>query len=288
MVEIAPQTHMGAVELSVSDLDRSLEYWQRVVGLRVLGRDNGTASLGADTELVRFVEEPGSKPADGHTGLYHVALLVPDRPSLARWLAHAAREQVRIEGLSDHDVSEAIYLRDPDRHGIEIYADRPRALWEGHVRERMTTLPLDVENLLAELADPATEPFEGLPDGTAVGHVHLRVADVDSTVAFYRDVLGMGLMAQLGAGCRIPERRRLPPSRRRQHVGVARRSAGGPRLRDAAARDDRAAGCGRARPGRGAGGRFRAGAGATRRRRPRPRPVREPAAPHRLIDRLYL
>ncbi len=199
MVEIAPQTHMGAVELSVSDLDRSLDYWQRVVGLRVLGRNNGAASLGTDTELVRFVEEPGSQPADGHTGLYHVALLVPDRPSLARWLAHAARDQTRLEGLSDHDVSEAIYLRDPDRHGIEIYADRPRELWEGHVRERMTTLPLDVENLLAELGDPATEPFDGLPDGTAVGHVHLRVADVDSTVAFYRDVLGMDLMAQLGA-----------------------------------------------------------------------------------------
>jgi catechol 2,3-dioxygenase len=199
VVEIAPATRMGAVELSVADLDRTLDYWQRVVGLRVLDRHNGNASLGTDTELVRFVEEPGSRPADGHTGLYHVALLVPDRPSLARWLAHAARNQVHLEGLSDHDVSEAIYLRDPDRHGIEIYADRPRELWEGHVGERLTTLPLDVENLLAELADPATEPFDGLPDGTAMGHVHLRVADVDSTVAFYRDVLGMGLMAQLGA-----------------------------------------------------------------------------------------
>jgi catechol 2,3-dioxygenase len=199
VVEIAPATRMGPVELSVADLDRSLDYWQRIVGLRLLDRQNGNASLGTDIELVRFVEEPGSRPADGHTGLYHVALLVPDRPSLARWLAHAARDQVRLEGLSDHDVSEAIYLRDPDRHGIEIYADRPRELWEGHVGERLTTLPLDVENLLAELADPATEPFDGLPDGTTMGHVHLRVADVDSTVAFYRDVLGMGLMAQLGA-----------------------------------------------------------------------------------------
>ena len=147
---------------------------------------------------MRFVEEPGSKPADGHTGLYHVALLVPDRPSLARWLAHAARDQTRIEGLSDHYVSEAIYLRDPDRHGIEIYADRPRELWEGQVMQRMTTVPIDVESLLAELDDPAVESFEGLPDGTTVGHVHLRVADVQATVEFYRDVLGMGLMAQLG------------------------------------------------------------------------------------------
>jgi catechol 2,3-dioxygenase len=198
MTEIAPDTHMGPVELSVADLDRSLDYWQRVVGLRVLARDNGVASLGADTELVRFVEEPGSQPADGHTGLYHVALLVPDRPSLARWLAHAARDRTGIEGLSDHAVSEAIYLRDPDRHGIEIYADRPREQWEGHVMQRMTTLPLDVEDLLAELDDPATEPFDGLPDGTTVGHVHLRVADVEATVEFYRDVLGMELMAQLG------------------------------------------------------------------------------------------
>jgi catechol 2,3-dioxygenase len=198
VTEIAPDTHMGSVELSVSDLERTLEYWEHVVGLRVLSRENGFASLGADTELVRFVEETGARPADGHTGLYHVALLVPDRPSLARWLAHAARDQTRIEGLSDHAVSEAIYLRDPDRHGIEIYADRPREQWEGQVMQRMTTLPLDVEDLLGELDDPGIEPFGGLPDGTTVGHVHLRVADVESTVEFYRDVIGMGLMAQLG------------------------------------------------------------------------------------------
>jgi catechol 2,3-dioxygenase len=197
-MEIAPATRMGPVELSVSDLDRSLDYWRNVVGLRVLERDDGRASLGTDTEVVRFVEEQGAKPADGHTGLYHVAFLLPDRASLARWLAHAARDRVQLEGLSDHAVSEAIYLRDPDRHGIEIYADRPRELWEGRVFEQMTTVPLDVDGLLGELDDPATEPFEGLPDGTTVGHVHLRVADVPATVEFYRDVLGMGLMAQLG------------------------------------------------------------------------------------------
>ena len=198
LMEIAPATRMGPVELSVSDLDRSLDYWLNVVGLRVLERDDGRASLGADSEVVRFVEEQGAKPVEGHTGLYHVALLLPDRASLARWLAHAARDRIQLEGLSDHAVSEAIYLRDPDRHGIEIYADRPRELWEGRVFEQMTTMSLDVDGLLGELDDPASEPFEGLPDGTTVGHVHLRVADVPSTVEFYRDVLGMGLMAQLG------------------------------------------------------------------------------------------
>ena len=95
-------------------------------------------------------------------------------------------------------MSEAIYLRDPDHHGIEIYADRPRELWEGQVFQRMTTEPLDVDDLLSELEDTASEPFDGLPAGTTVGHVHLRVSDVDETVRFYRDVLGFGLMAQLG------------------------------------------------------------------------------------------
>jgi catechol 2,3-dioxygenase len=111
---IAPETRMGPVELSVADLDRTLDYWQREIGLRVLERDDGRASLGAETELVRFVEEPGAKPDAGHAGLYHVALLVPDRPGLARWLAHAGRDRTSLTGLSDHAVSEAIYLRDPD------------------------------------------------------------------------------------------------------------------------------------------------------------------------------
>ena len=111
---IAPATRMGPVELTVSDLPRALDYWQNEVGLGVLAREDGTAQLGADSTLVTLVEEPGARPADGHTGLYHVALLVPDRPSLARWLAHAARDRVPLVGLSDHAVSEAIYLRDPD------------------------------------------------------------------------------------------------------------------------------------------------------------------------------
>jgi catechol 2,3-dioxygenase len=196
-VEIAPDTRMGAVELTVADLDRSLDYWQGEIGLRVLERSDGRASLGTDTTVLRFVEEAGARPDTGYTGLYHVALLLPDRPSLARWLAHAARDGVGLTGLSDHAVSEAIYLRDPDQHGIEIYADRPRALWDGKVGELLTTLPLDVESLLGELDDPATEPFEGLPEGTVVGHTHLRVRDVESTVAFYRDVLGFPLTAGL-------------------------------------------------------------------------------------------
>jgi catechol 2,3-dioxygenase len=185
---------MGPVELVSSDLERTLEYWQNGVGLDVLERDDGRASLGVDQELVRFVEEPGARSARGYAGLYHVAFLVPTRRDLARWLAHAAQDDVPLEGLSDHAVSEAIYLRDPDEHGIEIYADRPRELWEGEVGELMTTMPLDVDSLLGELDESRVK----LPDGTRVGHTHLAVNEIEPTVAFYRERLGMDLMAQLG------------------------------------------------------------------------------------------
>jgi catechol 2,3-dioxygenase len=196
-MEIAPETRMGLVELSVSDLDRSLAYWQNTVGLRVLSRDDGAAELGVDTPLVRFVEEPGATSAQGYTGLFHVALLVPDRASLGRFFKHIVRDGIEVTGLSDHVVSEAIYLRDPDYHGIEIYADRPRETYAGRVAETMTTVPLDTDSLLAEAGDA---DFDGLPAGTTVGHVHLCVDDVDEMVAFYHDKLGMGVTAHRPGG----------------------------------------------------------------------------------------
>jgi catechol 2,3-dioxygenase len=198
---IAPATHMGAVVLTVADLDRSIAYYRDAVGLRVLRREDGVVALGVDDarELLVLEQLPGAVPADGYSGLYHFALLVPERTDLARYVAHLARERVPVTGMSDHFVSEAIYLRDPDHHGIEIYWDRPRAQWEGQVGARMGTWALDVDGLLGELEDPARAPFEGLATGTTMGHVHLRVADVAETVGFYRDVLGFELMAQLGA-----------------------------------------------------------------------------------------
>ena len=195
---IAPETTVGAVHLTVADLERSLAFYERALGLRVLARDGDRVSLGTDAELLVLVEEPGARPARGYTGLFHFALLVPDRRALAVWLAHAARERVSLTGLSDHFVSEAIYLADADGHGIEIYADRPRELWQGEVGKRLTTAPLDVADLLGTVDDPAGEPFHGLADGTRMGHVHLRVAAIPETVAFYRDVLGFELMAMYG------------------------------------------------------------------------------------------
>jgi catechol 2,3-dioxygenase len=201
---MAPQlpadTTLGPVALTVADLERSVAYWRDEIGLEVQDRAGGRATLGVPgSALLELVEVPGAPPADGYSGLFHVALLVPERADLARWLAHAARDRVQLTGASDHDVSEALYLRDPDHHGIEIYADRPRALWEGEVGQRLTTMPLDVDALLAVLDDPASEPFDGLPAGTRIGHVHLRVADVPEAIGFYRDVLGFDLMASLGA-----------------------------------------------------------------------------------------
>jgi catechol 2,3-dioxygenase len=195
---IADATSVGAVHLTVGDLERSLDYYRTEIGLSVLEQGGGEASLGTGgRELLHLVEQPGAQPPGHSTGLYHFALLVPERTDLAAWLAHAARDRVGMTGMSDHFVSEALYLRDPDHHGIEIYWDRPREQWEGQVH-RLTTLPLDVDSILNELDDPVSTPFDGLPDGTVMGHLHLKVADVDSTIRFYRDVLGFALMAQLG------------------------------------------------------------------------------------------
>jgi catechol 2,3-dioxygenase len=196
---IADEATVGAVHLTVGDLEPSLDYYRTEIGLTVLEQGGGEASLGTGgRELLHLVEQRGAQPPSPATGLYHFALLVPERTDLAAWLAHAARDRVGMTGMSDHYVSEALYLRDPDYHGIEIYWDRPREQWEGEVSQRMTTMPLDVDSILDELDDPATAPFDGLPDGTAMGHLHLKVADVTPTIGFYRDVMGFALMAQLG------------------------------------------------------------------------------------------
>jgi catechol 2,3-dioxygenase len=195
--EIPAGTTPGPVHLTVSKLSRSLDYYRGAVGLEILQHADGEAILGAgQRELLRLVEEPGAPPAAGYTGLYHFALLVPERLDLARWLSHAGRDRIPLVGMADHFVSEALYLADPDGHGIEIYWDRPRGEWEGQVRSRMTTLPLDVTSLLGELDAPA-DRFDGLPDGTVMGHVHLKVAAIAETVTFYREALGFALMAEL-------------------------------------------------------------------------------------------
>jgi catechol 2,3-dioxygenase len=197
---IAPSTFMGPVHLSVSDLKRSVDYYTQAIGLTALDSGSDRATLGTkERTLLVLAEERGARPATGYAGLYHFALLVERRIDLARWIAHAARDRVQLVGASDHFVSEALYLSDPDEHGIEIYWDRPREVWEGQVASRLTTLPLDIQGILADLDGTDPGPFTGLPASTVMGHVHFRVSGIAATVKFYRDLLGFGLMAQLGS-----------------------------------------------------------------------------------------
>jgi catechol 2,3-dioxygenase len=197
-MEIAAETRIGMVSLSVADLARSLTYYRQVIGLRVIKQLPGEAVLGAgDFPLLSLFELPGADRAPNSTGLYHFALLVPSRFELARTLQNLVENHAMFVGFADHHVSEAIYLTDPDGHGIEIYRDRPREQWrdpDGNFF--MTTEPLDVRAVMAELA-PGAPPWGGIHDQTTMGHIHLHVDDIPRARFFYQDVLGFEVMAAL-------------------------------------------------------------------------------------------
>jgi catechol 2,3-dioxygenase len=181
----------GPVRLRVADVDSQREFYERAIGLRPIESADGLARLGSDgtpvVELDHRADAQARPPRT--TGLFHLAILVPDRAALAAALARAVGAGGRLSGASDHLVSEALYLDDPEGNGIEIYRDRPRAEWERDGGEiRMSTLPLDVDGLLAELHDD--EPESAMPDGTRIGHVHLNVADLDDAERFYSGLLG--------------------------------------------------------------------------------------------------
>jgi catechol 2,3-dioxygenase len=185
-------TRLGAVHLQVADLARSLAFYEKILGLRVVARDEGEAALaphGDDRVLVRLRERPGARPAvqRGRLGLYHFAILLPDRPSLGRFVRHLGEIGARA-GAGDHLVSEAFYLTDPDGLGIEVYADRPRETWRRSGRELMlATDPVDVRGLVAAAGDA---PWAGMPAGTVIGHVHLHVGSIEQGDAFYAEALG--------------------------------------------------------------------------------------------------
>ena len=187
------ETRLGPVRLQVADLARSLAYYEHVLGLRVLDRRDGTVTLGGAGEaapVVELHEHPGVRPVPrrGRLGLYHFAILLPDRAALGRFLRHLGAIGERA-GMSDHLVSEASYLTDPDGLGIEVYADRPRQAWQQDGRQlAMTTEPLDVEDLLRAAG---REPWSGMPAGTTLGHVHLFVDSLDRAAAFYHRGLGL-------------------------------------------------------------------------------------------------
>jgi catechol 2,3-dioxygenase len=189
---LPPATHLGAVRLQINDLTRSLAYYERVLGLRTLRRTGSVATLGAvdgDAALVELHEKPGVRPAPkrGKLGLFHFAILLPDRASLGRFVSHLSQIGA-YAGMSDHLVSEALYLTDPDGLGIEVYADRPRAAWRYQGRElAMGTLPLNVQDLVSAAGGVR---WTGMPNGTTMGHVHLHVGDLAEAAAFYHEALG--------------------------------------------------------------------------------------------------
>ena len=193
---------VGAVHLTVPDLARSLAFYQRALGLRLQRQDGAMAELGVGAEpLVVLTELPAAERPKFATGLYHLALLVPSRADLARALRHFAQAGVPLQGMSDHAVSEAIYLADPDGNGIEVYADRPRSAWPVSGGEvRMTTDPLDVRALMATLPPDESEAssWNGLPAGTMMGHVHLRGSNLEDAERFYTRVLGFDVTARFG------------------------------------------------------------------------------------------
>ena len=185
-------TRLGPVRLQVGDLARSLAFYEGVLGFRILEQDGRGAALAAhddDRVLVELNALPGAHPAGrrARLGLYHYAVLLPDRPALGRFVRHLAEQGVQA-GAGDHLVSEAFYLQDPDGLGIEVYADRPRSTWRRVGRElMMATDPVDVASLLGAAGD---SPWTGIASGTTIGHVHLHVGAIEQASAFFSEALG--------------------------------------------------------------------------------------------------
>jgi len=200
MAPIDPALRIRSVELAVSDLARSADFYERVLGLPLIALEEHRAQLGPDPDSPALVLSDIASPTlvpPSSTGLYHVAWLHPSRASLAATVRRVAGSRWPLEGASDHGVSEALYLSDPDGLGIEIYADRPRELWRRGADGAgvdMVTLPLNLEDLLAQSAE---EPSAAMPQETIVGHVHMKVSDVPRATAFYRDALGFEEQAEL-------------------------------------------------------------------------------------------
>jgi len=195
---IDPGTTIGAVHLTISDLRRSVRFYETHLGFSVHRRDDRTAWLGAGgADLLVLTQCESAPRVRGTTGLYHFAILVPSRADLARSLRRLVATDTIMQGAADHGVSEALYLADEDGNGIEIYRDRPRDQWPivgGHLR--MGADPFDLDALLTEAgrADSAA----GLPAGTSIGHVHLHVSRLEDAHAFYVDLLGFELMQRYG------------------------------------------------------------------------------------------
>jgi catechol 2,3-dioxygenase len=222
---IDPQTRIGAISLRVADLEASQQFYQEVLGMHVHQQQDGQVWLGPPDgqALLCLQAAPGApRPGRNATGLYHVAYLYPSRQALGNALRRLVTRRWPLYGFADHLVSEAIYLADPEGNGIELYRDRPRQEWRyANGRVVMATDPLDVDGVLAEASDP---PEEHMPAKTAIGHIHLKVANIPQAEAFYRQSLGFDLMAHYG-----PSASFVSAGGYHHHIGMNTwSSAGGP------------------------------------------------------------
>jgi catechol 2,3-dioxygenase len=185
---------LGAVGLSVADLEGSLDFYRRAIGMEVLACSDGAASLGVGgRRLLALEERRGAQRDPDAADLFHFALLLPSRAALGRHLQRLLEAEVALTGAADHHVSEALYLDDPDGHGIELYRDRPRADWLVDGRIRLTNARLDHEGILAE-GRASGERWTGLDPGTVMGHVHLQTHDLAGAQHFYVKRLGFDVI----------------------------------------------------------------------------------------------
>ena len=187
---------LGPVHLTVTNLDRSIPFYENAIGLQLQERIDGVATMGSgDEPAVVLHELGGARPAGRHAGLYHVALLYPTREELAHAAGRLAITRTPIQGASDHGTHEAIYLPDPDGNGLELAADRPRDEWPELTVYNLGPQPLDLDDLLAAAGDG--HPNATAAPGLVVGHLHLHVGDVEEGLSFYRDVVGFEEMMRL-------------------------------------------------------------------------------------------
>lgn len=224
--------HLDRVALKARDAEALGHFYRDVVGLQELERRGGVIVMGTgERRLLEIEQDDAAKPDDPReAGLFHTAFLLPTRSDLAHWARYAIDRQIGVEGASDHLVSEAIYLSDPEGNGIEIYADRPQELWPRQDDEvAMKTLRLNFNDLFAKGGEGA---WNGAPEGTVIGHVHLRVGDPAEAEKWWREAVGLDTMARYG-----PQAVFLASGGYHHHIGVnSWRSAGAGR------RDPRRAG----------------------------------------------
>jgi len=218
--KLDPEMKFGPISLKVKNLDSMLSFYEKDLGLVTLRRDHGVVELGPSKSaepiiVLRHVPNAESSPDDA-AGLYHYALLLPDRRSLAAAYLAIGKAGIIFDGFADHLVSEALYLADPEGNGIEIYADRTRDHWkfdeDGYVD--MTTQPLDIDSLLKEVTAARRDSLKAIADGTKVGHIHLKVTDLQRSISFYRSVMGLDLMRYYGSAAF------LSVGRYHHHIGM--------------------------------------------------------------------